>query len=203
MGGRPCRCVEFVRCGRSCLCQHRTSPPRRRIAISLFGPYASVSGGCQCEVKEAIGCRGRVCGIQRCRCRCGDGGTLTVASDSTQKMSPSNQINQLSGSHVQTGQGTRCRCRRGPSVADSARTTALTVVSASCGDDHTRTISILQRGWIAFVCCSRITSNEEVCVSTLLLGPAALTRLHTQGAMTPNPCSSSHKAAAGSPQASN
>ena len=48
----------------------------------------------------------------------------------------------------------------------------------------TAIISVSQHGWIAFVCYSGITSNEEVCVSILLLGPVALTRLHTQGAMT-------------------
>lgn len=49
----------------------------------------------------------------------------------------------------------------------------------------TAIISVSQHGWIAFVCYSGITSNEEVCVSILLLGPIALTRLHTQGALTP------------------
>lgn len=49
-------------------------------------------------------------------------------------------------------------------------------------------VRLLQRG---------ITSNEEVCVSSLLLGPVTLTRLHTQGAMTPILRSPSHLFAAG------
>lgn len=49
VAGQPCRCVEFVRCGRSCLCGHMqdiaSATPHCHFAIRTL--YTIVSGGCQ------------------------------------------------------------------------------------------------------------------------------------------------------------